>query len=83
MQIGFRTKRIRPQHPMYFDLHPALHSLTKYSTPKNTTRHISCKNDILISTIEILPGFVQTTILPSKIKFHSQSPDIDQLLIIR
>lgn len=41
IQIGFRMNRSRPQQPMYFDLQPALHSRTRYSTPKNTTRHIS------------------------------------------
>lgn len=41
IQIGFRMNRSRPQQPMYFDLQPALHRRTMYSTPKKTTRHIS------------------------------------------
>lgn len=31
-------------NPMYFDLHPADHNLTRYSTPKKVTRQISYKN---------------------------------------
>lgn len=41
IQMGLRTKRRRPQKPIYFERHPADHSLIMYSTPKNTTRHIS------------------------------------------
>lgn len=49
MQMGLRMKRRRPQNPIYFDLQPADHNLTKYSAPKKTTKHISCnKKDTLI-----------------------------------
>jgi hypothetical protein len=42
MDIGFLANRSLPWNPRYFDLQPALHSLTTYSTPKNTTSVISC-----------------------------------------
>lgn len=46
MQMGFRMKRKRPQNPMYFDRHPADHNRIMYSTPKNTTKHISIQNNV-------------------------------------
>lgn len=42
IQIGFLMNLSRPQKPMYFDRQPADQSRTKYSAPKNTTKHISC-----------------------------------------
>lgn len=36
----------RPQNPIYFDLQPADQSLIIYSTPKNTTKHISIQNNV-------------------------------------
>lgn len=44
--MGFRMKRKRPQNPMYFDRHPADHNRIMYSTPKNTTKHISIQNNV-------------------------------------
>lgn len=41
IHIGFLIKRSLPQKPMYLDLQPADQRRTKYSAPKNTTRHIS------------------------------------------
>lgn len=46
MHMGFRTNRKRPQKPMYFERQPADQSLTMYSTPKNTTKHISIQNSV-------------------------------------
>lgn len=49
MHIGFRTNRNLPQVPMYLDLQPADHNRIIYSTPKNTTRQISCNYIKLIN----------------------------------
>lgn len=46
MHIGFRTNRNLPKVPMYLDLQPADHNRIMYSTPKNTTRQISCRHTI-------------------------------------
>ena len=43
IEIGLRAKRNLPLIPMYLLLHPADHSLIKYSKPKNTTNTISWK----------------------------------------
>jgi hypothetical protein len=43
MHMGFRTNRNLPNVPMYLDLQPADHNRIMYSTPKNTTRQISCR----------------------------------------
>lgn len=43
MEMGFRANRSLPRTPTYLLRHPADQSLTTYSTPKNTTSTISCK----------------------------------------
>lgn len=43
--IGFLAKRSRPQMPTYLLRQPADQRRTKYSTPKNTTRTISCQTN--------------------------------------
>lgn len=42
-------KRKRPQKPIYFDRQPADHNLTIYSTPKNTTKHISIQKSVSLA----------------------------------
>lgn len=41
IDIGFLANLNLPLTPIYLLLHPADHSLTKYSTPKKTTKNIS------------------------------------------
>lgn len=60
-------KRNRPQQPMYLDLHPADHSRTRYSTPKNTTKQISIQKrvsfakSIYLSMVESTLNIRQTS----------------------
>lgn len=42
IDMGFVANLMRPLMPMYLLRHPADHSRTTYSTPKNTTSTISC-----------------------------------------
>lgn len=49
IHIGFRINLNRPQNPIYFDRHPADQRRTTYSTPKNTTRHISIQNNVSLA----------------------------------
>ena len=50
IEIGFRANRMRPLTPMYLLLHPADQRRTTYSSPKNTTKTISCNcnNSVMI-----------------------------------
>ena len=41
-----------PKSPIYFDLHPADHSLTMYSTVKKVTRQISIQNRVSLANFE-------------------------------
>lgn len=45
IDIGFLAKRSRPKMPTYLLRQPADQRRTKYSTPKNTTRTISCQRN--------------------------------------
>lgn len=59
MQMGLRMKRSRPQKPMYLDRQPADHRRTRYSTPKNTTRHISCNRSTDFLLIKVLSALLR------------------------
>lgn len=49
IQMGFLTNLILPQNPIYFDRHPADQRRIQYSTPKNTTKHISIQKRVSLA----------------------------------
>lgn len=46
IHIGFLINLNLPQNPIYFERHPADHNRIIYSTPKNTTKHISIQKSV-------------------------------------
>lgn len=76
MQMGFRIKRKRPQNPMYFERHPADHNRIMYSTPKNTTKHISIQNNVSFANsayISIVDKTLNIKHTNTSINLHSPS----------